>query len=244
MEAEWFQVWFNSPYYHILYKNRDEDEAHAFIDALFDYLQPLPGAQALDLACGKGRFSRYLAQKECYVTGLDISEDSIAYARQFENEHLQFFKHDMRQPFRINYFDFIFNFFTSFGYFESERDHQQTIRHIAGGLKVGGRFVLDFFNATKIVRELKPLEIKEVDNYTFTIRKRVDEQGYIVKTIAFEAKGQPLEFAERVRAFTLADFETFFRQSGLQTVQTFGDYNLGPFDPDTSDRLIMVAQKI
>ena len=242
-QNEWFQIWFNSPYYHILYKDRDEREAQQFIDVLLEYLHPAPGALVLDLACGKGRFSRYLAQKGLFVTGVDIAGESIAYARQFENERLAFFQHDMRFPCRINYFDFIFNFFTSFGYFEKEREHLQTIRNIARGLKPGGRFVLDFFNAVKVTNNLKPLETKRVDNYIFTIRKRLDEEGYIIKTIGFEAEGRQMEFRERVRAFSQEDLLAYFQQSGLQAEAIFGDYQLGPFDRERSDRLIIVARK-
>lgn len=243
-KREWFSEWFNSPYYHILYKNRDEAEARGFIDALAGYLTPGADATALDLACGKGRYSRYLAEKGFFVTGLDIAAESIAYARQFENEHLCFFQHDMRQPFRVNYFDYIFNFFTSFGYFENERDHFRTIQNISKGLKPGGRFVIDFFNTQKVLATLKPLEIKHIDQYTFTIRKQLDPQGYIIKTIAFEAEGRQMEFSERVRAFTLDDFERFFQQTRLRLEATFGDYQLGAFDPEQSDRLIVVARKI
>ena len=242
-QKEWFQTWFNSPYYHILYKNRDEREAHQFIDALLGYLHPEEKALVLDLACGKGRYSRYLAEKGYSVTGLDIAEESIAYARQFESENLQFFRHDMRQPCRINYFDYIFNFFTSFGYFENEHDHRRTILNIARGLKAGGRFVLDFFNSEKVIRMLKPLEIKEIDHYTFMIRKRVDAAGYIIKTIAFEVEGRPVEFSERVRAFTLDDFEALFTPANLRLEATFGDYHLGPYDREHSDRLILIARK-
>ena len=242
-QKEWFQTWFNSPYYHILYKNRDEREAHQFIDALMEYLRPDPNAMVLDLACGKGRYSRYLAQKGYYVTGLDIAEESIAYARQFENAHLHFFKHDMRRPYRVNYFDYIFNFFTSFGYFENERDHRRTLGNIAKGLRPGGMFVLDFFNSEKVIRELKPLEIKKIDHYTFTIRKRVDTEGYIIKTIAFEVKGEPMEFSERVRAFSLEDFEHLLAGTPLSIEATFGDYQLNHYKREQSDRLILVARK-
>ena len=34
----WFAHWFDSPYYHTLYKNRDEKEAELFIDNLVKYL--------------------------------------------------------------------------------------------------------------------------------------------------------------------------------------------------------------
>ena len=51
---QWFKDWFNSPYYHLLYSNRDEREAASFIDKLVGYLRPSPGALMLDVACGRG----------------------------------------------------------------------------------------------------------------------------------------------------------------------------------------------
>ncbi|MDV7395837.1 hypothetical protein RZS08_30885, partial [Arthrospira platensis SPKY1] len=111
-------------------------------------------------------------------------------------------------------------------------------------LRPGGRFVLDFFNSAKVIRNLRPEERKEIDQYTFIIRKKMDEQGYILKTISFEAGGEFLEFTERVRAFSLEDFRKMFDEAGLKVEATFGDYQLGAFDRTDSDRLILVAKKI
>jgi 2-polyprenyl-3-methyl-5-hydroxy-6-metoxy-1,4-benzoquinol methylase len=119
MQQPWFKDWFNSPYYHQLYFNRDEQEAAAFIDKLIDYLKPLPGSTMLDVACGKGRHSIQLANNGFDVTGIDLSDDSINEALQSETAQLHFYRHDMRLPFWINYFNYAFNFFTSFGYFKT-----------------------------------------------------------------------------------------------------------------------------
>src|SRR5664279_4672531 len=105
MQETWFKDWFNSSYYHLLYFNRDDREAAAFIDKLINYLQPHPGSKMLDVACGKGRHSIQLAGKGFDVTGIDLSEDSILEALKNENDQLHFYQHDMRLPFRINYFD-------------------------------------------------------------------------------------------------------------------------------------------
>ncbi|MBI5915756.1 MAG: class I SAM-dependent methyltransferase [Bacteroidetes bacterium] len=239
--TEWFQDWFNSPYYHLLYKNRDETEAKKFIDRLLAELKPPDGAFVLDLACGKGRYSRYLAEKGFDVTGLDIAKESILFAQQFENEHLTFFQHDMRLPFRINYFDYIFNFFTSFGYFEKEKDHLKTVVNIARGLRPEGKFVLDFFNSKKVISGLRMNEIKQVDEVVFHIQRRVDEAGYILKNIQFGDEGKHFSFTERVRAFTLNDFQVLFGKAGLKIARTFGSYQLEKFDETTSDRLILVG---
>ena len=77
MQQTWFKDWFNSPYYHQLYFNRDNKEAAAFIDKLINYLKPLPGSSMLDVACGKGRHSIQLAGKGFDVAGIDLSDDSI-----------------------------------------------------------------------------------------------------------------------------------------------------------------------
>ena len=86
-----------------------------------DHLQPGPVTAMLDVACGKGRHSRFLAEKGYDVTGIDLSEYSIGEALKYEAENLHFYRHDMRLPFWINYFDYAFNFFTSFGYFQQPK---------------------------------------------------------------------------------------------------------------------------
>ena len=101
----WFKDWFNSPYYHLLYFNRDEKEAANFIDKLINYLNPPKGSFMLDVACGKGRHSIHLEEKGFDVTGIDLSEDSIEEALRFQTDTLHFYRHDMRLPFWINYFE-------------------------------------------------------------------------------------------------------------------------------------------
>jgi 2-polyprenyl-3-methyl-5-hydroxy-6-metoxy-1,4-benzoquinol methylase len=44
----------------------------------------LRGQRVLDLACGYGTFSRYLARRQANVTGIDISVGLLARARQLE----------------------------------------------------------------------------------------------------------------------------------------------------------------
>ena len=114
MQQHWFKDWFNSSYYHQLYFNRDDREAEAFINKLIDHLQPSGDAKMLDVACGKGRHAMQLAEKGFDVTGIDLSEESIEEALRSENDRLHFYRHDMRHPFWINYYDYTFNFFTSF----------------------------------------------------------------------------------------------------------------------------------
>lgn len=242
MKKEWFIEWFDSPFYHLLYKNHDEQEAHRALDNLVGALDLPAGARILDLACGKGRHSRYLSEQGFNVTGLDISPSSIAYARQFEHEGLTFYQHDMRLPFRINYFDTVINMFTSFGYFLNERHHLLTLQNVARALHPGGLLLLDYFNSNWVRANLIPSATKTVEGVTFHLKKSLDDD-HVFKTIEFEAGGQHHQYRERVRLFTLADFEDLFAAAGLQLRQTFGDYDLSAFQPADSKRLILVAER-
>ena len=242
MKKEWFASWFDSPYYHTLYKNRDEQEAKQDLDHLLAALNLPAGARILDLACGKGRHARYLAEKGFDVTGLDISFSSIAFAKQFEFERLAFYQHDMRLPFRLNYYDAIVNFFTSFGYFENDQDHLKTLQNAAKGLRPGGLLLIDFFNAEWVRAHLVRSERKTVDNIEFHLKRSIRE-GYVYKTVEFTTGGRPFAFKEKVRMFTLEDLEGLMTAAGLQVRQRLGSYALKPFDPDTSKRLILIAQK-
>lgn len=242
MQDEWFSRWFDSPYYHLLYQHHNDDEASVFIDNLFALLLPPPGSRMLDLACGKGRHALYMSRFGYHVTGLDISESSIAFARNFEHEGLDFFQHDMRKPFRINYFDFIFNFFTSFGYFKTEQEHLQTLRNVQRGLRPGGVFVLDFMNAQKVIRNLVHGETKVLDNITFSIQRHVRD-GKIIKTIALNDQGREMIFQEQVNGFDLPVLQAMFGSAGLEIMGEYGNYHLDVFDPDESDRLILFGRK-
>lgn len=241
-KKEWFASWFDSPYYHVLYQNHNDSEAQAFINALLARLAPPPYAHVLDLACGKGRHSRYLAAQNLDVVGIDLSENSILFAQQFENEYLNFFQHDMRKPFRTNYFNYIFNFFTSFGYFDKDADNVATLRAVASGLTTEGVLVIDYFNSEYVRQILNPNYTQVADNITFQIKKRI-ENGYVFKNIQFEADHKHFEFEERVRLFELTDFEQMLTQTGFNITATFGSYQLAPFSLQTSPRLIIMAQK-
>jgi len=239
---EWFSEWFNSPYYHILYKNRDDAEAKHFIDTLQEFFQFTPRNRILDLACGRGRHSIYLNSRGFDVSGIDIAPENIAYARQFENDRLHFQVHDMRTPYVRDTFCYVLNLFTSFGYFETEGENINAICTVTEALKKGGRLVLDFFNTTKVIDTLKPHTTREVDGIRFDIRKKL-ESGFIVKDIRFDDQGQSYYFQERVKAISCATFLHYFDVADLELVHIFGDYHLNPFDEATSDRMIFVARK-
>ncbi|WP_082106780.1 class I SAM-dependent methyltransferase [Kordia zhangzhouensis] len=237
-ETKWYASWFDTPYYHILYKDRGYDEAESFMKNLVAFLNLPEKATILDLACGKGRHSVFLNSMGYDVTGVDLSPNSIAYASQFANDTLRFEVHDMCKPYPKQ-FDAVCNLFTSFGYFEHESDNLRTLQAIKAELNEYGFGVIDFLNADYVIENLVPHEVKEVEGITFTLHRYVKD-GFIYKEIRFEADGQEHLYTEKVKALTLQDFESYFTAAGIDLLAIFGDYNLGKFDQKTSTRLIMI----
>jgi SAM-dependent methyltransferase len=264
--GQWFESWFDSPWYPILYSHRDYAEAEAFVEKLLEHLSPGSGARFLDLACGRGRHSRTIHAHGYEVMGIDLSEASIADARLHEvpgSEEvpgLEFNVHDMRKPFpdmgmrdltpeqrsRIRYpnhaqgYSYILNLFTSFGYFEDPKENELVLKNVADALDLGGTFVLDFFNLHKVLREMVPGQEIDKDGAHFSIRKRY-EDGFIIKNIEILDEGQTWHFEERVQGLDLPAFEKLFQAAGLEIREVWGDYQGGAFDPDHSPRLILFA---
>lgn len=240
----WYKDWFNSKYYHQLYFQRDHQEAAAFIDRLIQLLNPPVASRMLDVACGKGRHAIQLAAKGFDVTGIDLSEESIREANRFAGPALQFFQHDMRLPFYIGYFHYAFNFFTSFGYFRTRREHDNAIRSISQSLQPGGILVLDFLNVAYAESVNIPLTEQSINGINYRIRKWHDATHFY-KSIEVQDPDQPQipVYTEQVAKFRLEDFEAMFSQHQLHITKVFGDYMLNPYQPAASPRLIMIAQK-
>src|SRR4026208_1793194 len=93
ISPSWFKSWFDSSFYHQLYAHRSETEAQRFMDNLIPLLEPSTRAKMLDLGCGAGRHSKYLASKGFSVTGLDLAGSSIRQAQQSSGDDLQFYQH-------------------------------------------------------------------------------------------------------------------------------------------------------
>ena len=241
-KKEWFESWFDTSYYHSLYKNRNDEEAKLFINKLVRLLNLKPKTIALDLACGKGRHSITLNELGMNVLGVDLSSNSIDYAKKHENEFLKFEVHDMRQEIKNVQFDVVFNLFTSFGYFDDMSDNKKVLSSISQMLVEKGTLILDFMNSVKIIENLVAIEKKIEDEIQFNIKREFDGK-HIFKHIQFETNEQSFEFTERVQALKIQDFQSLLNDADFQIIHTFGDFNLNPFDEKSSDRLILIAIK-
>ena len=233
----WYQSWFDTPFYHQLYNYRDDAEAERFMLNLMDLLKLPQKSKILDIPCGKGRHSVFLNKLGFRVYGADLSEQSISFAKKYENKDLRFFEHDMRVLLPDKY-DAVLNLFTSFGYFD-EDENTAVLENFVNALNPGGFIVIDFLNIKRIQNNLVGNELIKRGEINFNILRYIEHDN-LIKKIGFTAKGKDYEFEERVKCIDLGKFTAMGESVNLKIKYIFGDYDLNPYDEDNSERLIIV----
>ncbi|MFM7728939.1 MAG: class I SAM-dependent methyltransferase [Flavobacteriales bacterium] len=242
-EDNWFASWFDSPFYPLLYRHRNEEEAEMALRNLHELLQLPEGSRVLDLCCGQGRHSRTLSRLGYRVTGIDLSPASIAVAKSQPQENQHFEIQDMRSFELKQHFDAVFNLFTSFGYFNDSSDNMRVLHRIGAHLTNNGLLVIDYLNAFPLFNQTYQENRTTVDQISFYTRKFV-EGDFVVKLIEVtdESGGIHL-FREQVQLITLDNFQSMLHGTGFEIIHTFGNYRLESFTPETSERCIIIARK-
>jgi SAM-dependent methyltransferase len=242
-KMKWFSTWFDSPYYHILYDQRDENEASAFIKAIQQKLKTPQNAHVLDAACGQGRHAKTLYELGFKVDGFDLSPKNIVAANHYASENLSFFVHDIRDPLPVDgAYEWVCNFFTSFGYFDLKSDNQAAFNSLSAALKPGGVFLMDFFNPTYVLNHLVSQETVIKQGISFEIN-RWAEEGFLYKSIDFADQKDTYHFEEKVELISKSDFLEYAVNSGLSSTGMLGDYQLNEFDDQNSPRMIFLWTK-
>lgn len=237
----WFNGWFGTPWYKILYRHRDAEDAADLVLPLIVKAGLRPGQQVLDMACGRGRHAAVLVRAGMVVTGIDISQESIEEARA-EVPGARFEVHDIRRPYASGHFDAVTCLFTSLGYSDDRADDHAAVSAAAVALKPGGRYVLDLMNGELVRQQLITNEEQLIDGVRFSIQRGL-EGADIVKRIRVQHPGGIEDFEERVHAWRLDEVAAMVEQAGL-ALEDVTDGSCGhPFDPRVSDRFIIWARK-
>lgn len=235
----WYKEWFGAEYLE-LYSHRDQGEAEAHVDFVVDVFGDHPPRAVLDLASGAGRHTQALRRRGIRALGADLSLLLLT-----EPPRQPAVAADMCcLPFSEGAFDWVLNFFTSFGYFESESENTQVLREVHRVLTPAGRFLIDLFNRDFVVANLVPREHQQREGYEVEIQRWFDSRTQRVnKRIRVHSpQRQAQTFLESVRAYTKEEVEESLGRAGLRVDRRFGDFQGEPFRSD-SERLILVGHK-
>jgi SAM-dependent methyltransferase len=235
----WYKEWFGEEYLE-MYSHRDEEEAERHVDFVERQLLGDSRPRAvLDLACGAGRHTMALRRRGYRTLGVDLSITLLAH-RAFPK-----LAGDMRcLPFTAASFDWILNFFTSFGYFEKERENFEVLEEIVRLLVPGGRFLIDILNPNRALRDLTPRETQNLEGRRIEIERWYDTATLrINKRIRVIEPGRPARsYLESVRAYQQEEVTIGLRWAGLEVSALFGNFHGDPYERD-SERLILVGYK-
>lgn len=240
----WYDTWFGSDAYEIVYRHRDEDEARTVIDLVERCADPDPNDQILDVGCGRGRHTLELARRGYDATGIDLSGESVEDARHqaaADGLDASFAVQDMRDPYCDGCMDGVVNLFTTFGYFDDDAESQRAIQAMAAALRGGGWIVQDFLNPPHVARTLVERDQQQRDDVQI-VQERWIEGGRVHKAIHLDDGTRSETFRESVRLFSRADFAKMYADAGLEIEQVFGDYHGAPHDAE-SPRTILFARK-
>lgn len=235
--ADWFEHWFGDEYLR-LYPHRDETDAAEAIELIAAHMKGQVVNSVLDLACGAGRHSRLLCDR-WWTVGLDLSPALLKVARG-ESPDSPYVRADMRElPFATGTFDLAVNLFTSFGYFDDDREHAQVLKCVGRTTRRGGTFVLDFLNPEEVRRNLVERDQRIVGGATVEQFRRISTDGkYVEKTIRVRGR----EYLERVRLLTPGELQEMLDAAGFDVVERAGNYTGAPWNEE-SPRTILFSRR-
>lgn len=236
----WYKEWFGEEYLE-LYAHRDGAEAEQHVDLVErELFAKGPPNRVLDLACGAGRHTLALRRRGHRVVGVDLSLVLLAQSPLHSRV-----SGDMRNlPFAAASFDCVLNFFTSFGYFETERENFRVLEEVVRVLTPGGGFLFDLMNPEPVIANLEPRQVVEGDGRRIEIERWYDETAKrINKRIRIRPdRGPERSFLESVRAYREEEVSTGLEWAGLEVTRRFGSFSGDPYRRD-SERLILVGHK-
>lgn len=241
----WFEEWFNHPLYLDVYSHRDDADARRLIATALPYLNLPAGAPVLDLACGTGRHAVVLAENGLRVTGVDLSENLLEIARKETarlGHSIDLIRSDMRYLHLKKTFSAVFSLFTSFGYFDDDRENFSVFRVISDHLEPGGWFVFDYLNDPFVRQHLVPSDERRLEGARLIQERRIDGR-VLIKEVTIEKPGeQTLRFREKVHLYTADELVPVLWAMGLTEVHRLGNLDGAPWTPE-SPRLMLICKK-
>jgi SAM-dependent methyltransferase len=231
----------------VLFTSRRLKNAPVEVEALVSLLELQPGDRVLDLCCGVGRHSIELALRGYHVAGVDRTEAYLEQARQRAAERgveVEFLQGDMRTFARAEAFDAVVNYFTSFGYFESEEEERQVLSNAYLSLKPGGRLLIELVGKEVLARIFTERGWHEEEDGLIVLEERelAPDWSSLRNRWMILKDGRLKEITLSLRLYSAAELSRLLVSAGFERADVYGDLTGAPYDMEAK-RMVTVAHK-
>jgi len=241
----WWSRYFDDNYLNIY--SYTEQSAETEVEGIVRMLNITPPSRILDLCCGFGRHSLILAERGYDVTGLDISQSFLEYAREKAVQRgikLKLEQRDMREIEHENEFDAVINIFTAFGFFDNEQEDLKVLKSVNRALKPDGQFVIDTLNRDYVIHSGQYQTWKQRNGTTVLEERFFDffkSRLAIIHHLIDTDKGDR-KVESSFRLYTLREMLDMFDKAGLMLTDVYGNFD-GSMYSAQSPRMILVARR-
>ena len=211
------------------------------------HLNPQDHPLVLDLACGTGTMTVFLAQKGYDMIGIDISEDMLATAQEKAydaNCQVLFLRQDMQKLDLYGTIDAAICVCDGLNYILDPQTLQKVFQRVKLFLNPGGLFIFDMNTEYKFKALLgnRSFEGQGTNNMAYEMDNTYDPTTQINSYhVCFHQNGKP-SFTEthKQKAYTIKTITQMLETVGFTHIQANHAYTNTPPTP-TSDRVSFIA---
>lgn len=249
--TDWWEVFHVPEMADLFLVRSDADELQATLEFLSSELALTAGARVYDQCCGIGSLSIALSRVGYVVTGADLCDFFIQRAIRDAGRaevNCRFHEADAFEFVPDDACNGVFNWYSSFGYADSDARNRQMLQRAFESLLPGGRYALDVPNLPGVLRGFQRYMVRRGESagraVTLIRESNINiHVGLLEQKWTWLVEGQPpVERRSALRLYLPHQIRELLEQCGFENVRFFGDIHHEPLTID-SPRLICVAEK-
>lgn len=206
----------------------DASTADMPVEPLVDFLAPLAGGGALELAIGTGRVAVPLAARGVRVAGIDLSPDMVAQLRH-KTDAIAAVVGDMTTTRVEATFSLVYLVFNSINNLTTQDAQVATFENAAAHLVPGGCFVVEVGVPNRQAQEV--FDVSEthvgVDELDFATQRLVSHH-FSLHDGVWERRSIPF------RAVSPAELDLMARLAGMRLRERWADWDRTPFTAEST----------
>jgi SAM-dependent methyltransferase len=239
---KWYETFFQGVALDLWRACTTPDLTRTEADFLAETLNLTPGARVLDVPCGNGRHAIELASRGYHLTGVDLSTEFLAEARQ-SSLPIEWRLADMRDLPWESAFDAAYCWGNSFGYLD-HAEMPDFCRALARVLKPGARLVIETGVAAEaILPNLQHRRWFQLgDLYLLHETQYHAQESRLQSNYTFIRIGKVENDTAYYAVFTIAEIRRMLAAAGLAVEALWSSTERKPFQFG-DDRLVILGRR-